>query len=114
MAKLSILILYLRLFERSKGTKILTWIGIVACSIFYTFGMLFAGISCSPWPGESRLVGLGSERCARVIIYGYITTAFNILSDIYLVIIPIPAVKKLNMSKQKKIRVCAIFMLGIL
>ncbi|ERF69952.1 hypothetical protein EPUS_05496 [Endocarpon pusillum Z07020] len=114
MAKLSILILYLRLFERNKGTKILTWIGILACSIFYTFGMLFALISCSPWPGETRLVGLASERCVRVIIYGYVTTAFNVLSDFYLVIIPIPAIIKLNMTTEKKIRVSAIFMLGIL
>jgi hypothetical protein len=114
MAKLSLFILYLRLFERSRLTKILSWAGIVVCSIFYTFGMIFPLVSCGPWPGETRLVGMASERCLRVITFGYIVTAFNILSDIYLVAIPIPVVIHLNMSRARKFRVCFIFMLGIL
>lgn len=76
--------------------------------------MIFPLVSCGPWPGETRLVGLASTRCVRVITFGYVTTAFNILSDLYLVIIPIPVVIHLNMSKAKKIRVCSMFMLGIL
>ncbi|KAF7512410.1 hypothetical protein GJ744_001345 [Endocarpon pusillum] len=46
--------------------------------------------------------------------YGYVTTAFNVLSDFYLVILPIPVVLSLHMSAQKKIRVISIFMLGFL
>lgn len=46
--------------------------------------------------------------------YGYVTSAFNVVSDFYLVVIPIPVVIHLDMSMEKKIRVCSIFMLGIL
>lgn len=114
MAKLSLFILYLRLFAMSRNTKILSWIGIVVCSIFYTFGLIFPLATCSPWPGESRIVAFASDRCAMEKQYGYVTTAFNVFSDFYLVVIPIPVVRSLNMSRDKKIRVCSIFALGIL
>jgi hypothetical protein len=114
MAKLSLFILYLRLFGQSNGTRILAWTGIVACTIFYTFGMIFPLATCGPRSGESRLVAFASDRCAMEKTYGYVTTAFNVFSDFYLVLIPIPVVKNLNMSTDKKLRVCSVFMLGFL
>lgn len=114
MAKLSLFILYLRLFGASRSTKILAWVGIVCCSIFYTFGMIFPLATCGPRRGETRLVAFLSERCEMEKTYGYVTTAFNVISDFYLVIIPIPVVVGLNMSAEKKLRVCSVFMLGFL
>jgi hypothetical protein len=114
MAKLSLFILYLRLFAVSKSTKILAWIGIVTCSSFHTFGMVFPLATCSPRSGESHLVAFVSERCAIGKTHGYVTAVVNVLSDFYLVIIPIPVVKDLNLSKGKRIRICSVFMLGIL
>lgn len=84
------------------------------CAVFYTFGSVFVLIICSPWGGETRLVATVTERCAMIETCGYLVTSFNILSDIYLVVIPIPVVMKLQMSTERKLRVCSIFMLGIL
>ncbi len=114
MAKLSLFILYLRLFGQSKRTKIFTWIGIVICTLYYTVATIYLMTVCSPWHGETRVVAWASSRCARSENLLYVTSAFNVISDFYLVVIPIPVVMHLHMSTEKKIRVCSIFMLGFL
>ena len=113
-AKLSLFILYLRLFSLSRSTRVMSWIGIVACLIFYLFGGIFSLVICSPWHNETRFEALASKRCAMVFRYGYATIAFNAISDFYIMFIPIPVVRKLNMSTTKKIQVLSIFSLGFL
>ena len=44
----------------------------------------------------------------------YIQGIFNVVSDFYLLILPIPVVWQLQMPSKRKIGVCAIFMTGIL
>ena len=114
LAKLSLFLLYLRLFRLSQGTRIATWIGIVSCTIYYLFGGVFTLTMCSPWPGETYYVPALGKRCRLVEGYAYSTICFNALSDIYLVIIPLPVILELQFSTKKKIRICCIFMLGIL
>jgi hypothetical protein len=69
---------------------------------------------CSPRQEETFIIADASERCLMLSSQWYSLAAFNVLSDVYLVIIPIPVVMKLQLSTEKKIRVCAIFMTGIL
>lgn len=114
MAKLSLFILYLRLFDQDKRTRILTWIGIVSCTAYYIFELVFTLVLCSPWPGENHTAPYVSGRCTLARVYGNGITLLNVISDIYLVVIPIPVVRHLQMSREKKIRVCSVFMLGIL
>ena len=114
MAKLSLFILYLRLFEQDKKTRILAWIGIVFCTMYYIFELVYALVRCSPWPGENHTAPYVSGRCTLMRIYGNGISLLNVISDIYLVVIPIPVVKRLHMSWKKKTRVWSVFMLGIL
>lgn len=114
MAKLSLFILYMRLFEQDKRTRILTWVGIVSCTMYYIFELVFALVLCSPWPGENHIAPYLSGRCTLMRVYGNGISLLNVVSDIYLVFIPIPVVRRLHMSRGKKIRVCSVFMLGIL
>ena len=114
MAKLSLFLLYLRLFSVNQKPRILIYLGIVTTSLFYFASMLVPIIVCSPWKGESRLMALASARCAQDKQLGYVTTVFNVLSDFYLLIIPIIIVSKLQMPTQRKIGVISLFMLGFL
>jgi hypothetical protein len=114
MANLLLFILYLRLFGQSNSTRMLVWVGILSCTIFYTLIFVFVLATCSPRQGETPIVADASERCAKLSSQWHSLAAFNLLSDVYLVIIPIPVVMKLQMSTDKKIRVCSVFMTGIL
>jgi len=114
MAKLSLFLLYLRLFSVNKTTRYLIYFGIVTTSLFYFASMLVPIIACSPRNGESRMVALGSARCAQDKQVGYVTTVFNVLSDFYLLIIPITIVSKLQMPTRRKIGVISLFMFGFL
>jgi len=114
MAKLSLFLLYLRLFSVNKTTRYFIYFGIIATSLFYLASMLFSIIACSPWSGESRLAALSSARCAQDKRLGYVMTVFNVCSDFYLLVIPINIVSKLQMPRRKKIGVISLFMLGSL
>ncbi|KAL8897141.1 MAG: hypothetical protein Q9192_002730 [Flavoplaca navasiana] len=114
MAKLSLFLLYLRLFSVDKLTRRLIHLGIGTTSLFYLAATLSNIIACSPWKGESRLEALGYSRCVRQQYLGYVVPAFNVLSDFYLLILAINIVRKLQMPRRKKIGVISIFMLGFL
>jgi hypothetical protein len=55
-----------------------------------------------------------SKKCAPSMVTNYMTSAVSVTSDIYLVVIPIPVVMSLHIPMEKKIRICSLFMLGVL
>lgn len=114
MIKLSIFLLYLRIFTLEQRTRIVIYCGIALTSIFYTFSTLFPIIVCSPRKGETRFVSQFSSRCAQENTLGYIMTAFNVISDHYILVIPMPIVWKLQLPTRKKVEVSAVFLIGIL
>lgn len=72
-------------------------------------------ILCTPRHGRSQLAylaALNSQRCQEsksvVIILGII----SLVSDLYLVILPLPAVWKLQLPLRRKLAVSAMFFTG--
>lgn len=114
MAKASIFLLYLRLFGPNKRTRYLIYFGLIFTTLFYTASTLLPIIACSPWKGETRLQSMASARCATDKTLGYVMTVINVISDLYLLALPVPVVWNLQMSTHKKVSVCAVFMLGFL
>ena len=114
MAKLSLLLLYLRLFSGHRKTRYLVWVGMVCCCLMYTVASIFQVVLCSPWPGETRTQGLASSRCARTKVSSIMTTAFNAMFDFHLPVIPISVVWHLQTPRKKRIAVCSVFMFGFL
>lgn len=76
--------------------------------------MLFPIIACSPYGGESRFDALSSKQCGNQKVLNYIISVFNVISDLYLLSIPIPVVWRLQMATRTKIGVSAVFMVGFL
>lgn len=112
--KLSFLFLYRRLFVNPLRTKAKWFIdvGIVICLLF-NLGVLFGVIFlCIPvekgW--DNSLPG----RCSNPKILSYLTGVWNIIADFYVLMIPIPLIRKLNMDKDQKRRLTAVFGIGIL
>ncbi|KAL9038259.1 MAG: hypothetical protein Q9180_003244, partial [Flavoplaca navasiana] len=71
--------------------------------------------SCAPKHGYTKLDFLSAitaDKCAR---NNYLNTwpgLFNILSDFYLLILPLPAVWRLQLPTRKKLGICGMFLTG--
>ncbi|KAL9052264.1 MAG: hypothetical protein Q9162_005521 [Coniocarpon cinnabarinum] len=110
LPKLSLLFLYLRVFE-VRWVRFTTWglIGVsTACWIAFA---LVAAFLCAPvqyyW---DRLIPGGS--CISIDTFWRTIPPFNIVTDIVAMILPIPIIWKLEASKFKKLGVIFIFATG--
>ena len=113
-AKLSILLLYLRIFSPDRWTRLFIYLGIWVIFIYYMVtASIFVGL-CSPRHGESWPVALLSSRCGETMVMTYVQGIFNIVSDFYVLVLPLPVVWKLQLPLRKKIGVSAVFMTGLL
>ena len=114
-AKLSLFLLYYRLFARHRWIKYLTYLGIGSALAMYTAGMAVYGYLCLPHHGENWLQAGLSSRCHKqFIMIGYVRGPFNVLSDLFLLILPLPAVWQLHIPLRKKIGIFGIFLTGSL
>ena len=96
--KLSLLLLYLRVFAPDKVTRHLIYFGMAICIVAYTI-LLFLNIF------SNFNVVIAANKFLGVM---------NLFSDIYILCVPIAVVSKLQLSVRKKIGVMLIFMTGIM
>ena len=114
-AKLSLFFLYYRLFACHRWIKYLTYVGIGSALAMYIAGTAVYGYLCLPHHGENWLQAGLSPRCHRqFIMIGYVRGPFNVLSDLFLLTMPLPAVWQLHVPLRKKIGIFGIFLTGSL
>ena len=108
--KISILILYLRLFAVNKIFRYLTW-----TTMFFVAGYLFANLwtqifGCSPrskyWLPDTP------GHCIDYTKAGLAYGAMNVVSDLIIFILPLPIVWRLKLTRREKAGVSIIFMSG--
>lgn len=113
--KFSILLQYLRIFVPTrKGNGIVFWactLLIVANTIFYIIELFLAILQCNPressWNHRIPGTCIGIEN----IVY---TAAFNVASDVIILVLPLNRIWRLNMSLKRKFGVSGIFTTGLL
>ena len=111
--KLSCLLFYWRVFGPSRTWK---WvIGGSMCLLIVTYiALFFANLfECSPIEKNWNPL-LRHGKCIPSSSLPYSSGVINVVSDLCVLIIPIPAVWSLNMKVQRKLRLIAIFSLAIL
>lgn len=100
LVKLSLLLLYLRIFQPNHAVRYATIVGIVIVTMMYTIWM-FVFIF------ESALSdAVGSH-------LSWAQAAFNVATDVYIFILPISGVINLNMPFKRKLGILAIFSTGL-
>lgn len=114
-AKLSLFLLYLRMFSPSRPTKYSIYLGITSIALVYISTTAAIGALCIPRPGKTWLETADTPGCANnatitIIIQG----VFNVISDLYLFLIPFVVVYQLQLPKKKKLGIYAIFAIGLL
>jgi len=113
--KLSVLVLYLRIFSVRTQTRILTYIAIAINFTQCLISIIGYAIVCVPAPGQSWELADATPRCEVMgDLLGVITAAISIFNDFFIIAIPIPAVWSLQFATERKIGVCAIFFTGLL
>ncbi|KAF2729055.1 hypothetical protein EJ04DRAFT_516204 [Polyplosphaeria fusca] len=113
--KLSILLLVMRIFWSVKAARYFVWFGIFVNTVFYFITFVLTVVWCAPPAGGDPIVYGSKPSCQTdVHIISVVQSGFNIGSDLYLVLIPIPLVAGLKMSHARKFRVSFVFALGLL
>ena len=113
-AKLTFFLLYLQIFRPSKPTRYAIHLGAAACSVVYGACAIEAFVLSTPSPGQTFFSVTISNRFKETKIGGLVAGAFGILSDFYILCLPISSVWQLHLSVRRKIGVTAIFMSGLL
>lgn len=104
--KLSLLLLYYRLFAPDRTAKYLAFFGIFYCFILYTSYLLLTFLLC-----QSQIVSTCKHQWNLFLL---ITSGLNVLGDFYLLLVPLVAVAKLRIPFRQKLGVCAVFFTGLL
>ena len=116
--KLSLFLLFLRLFNVDRLTRWFIYAGIVACVLFDSAGFLFILISCLPGPDQSKDLTAWytrSIKCAEPSLrFAVAEGLFSSLSNIYLFVIPVRLVFGLHLPFLRKLGVSAVFATGVM
>lgn len=108
-AKLSILLLYFHLFSANKMFRILIYVGIITTLLNHVIGTVLAITLCIPSDP------VGYSKCAhRLNPLDVVISVINILSDFYILLLPLFVISTLQMRRNKKIAVGAVFCTGFL
>jgi len=109
--KLSVLLFYRRVFAPSRPTLHFIDGGIIFVLVTYTAFLLATIFECTPirkgWDASTP------GHCYRPKILPYFSGAMNVVTDLYVLIVPVPALLRLQMDFKRKLRVMAVFSLGV-
>ena len=113
-AKLSILILYYRIFHVDQYFRYTVWVLSILVVGYCTALGLAKIFRCSPvkavWDSKYK----GPEHCADHIQIDFVGGWFNIFTDLAIFIMPAPIIWKLHLAPLKKLGVAVIFLFGAL
>ena len=114
--KLSILLQYLRIFTPAKKTDLIYWAShtlIWTNFVFYFVSSFLEIFACKPiakvW---DPLIANG--QCMNLQAINVAAAAFNVLSDVSILVLPQKVIWKLHMSSRRKLGISSIFLTGIL
>jgi hypothetical protein len=111
--KLTFLVFYYRIFSLQQSMAKYVLHGVIALVVGLNGAIFFATLfNCNPrersWdptvPGE----------CINPEILPWLSGAFSSLTDIFVLVFPLPILFGLNMSLEKKAKIVAVFGLGLL
>lgn len=112
MIKLSMFLMYLQLFGSRRYFRHLVWAGLLLSGLYYFSTTVASVVLCAPRGKETYIMSYATPRCQKSINLLIVTGVFNIMSDLYLLLLPIRETMRLHNSLRKRIGVLAVFMTG--
>lgn len=114
LIKLSLFLMYMEIFKVLAWFKRLVWVGVIVSGLFYFSGTVAKLALCATRENETYIMAFSAPRCDSTKMLGIVTGIFNIISDVYLLLLPVPVVLKLRMERRKKYGILAGFGTGIM
>ena len=111
MVKLSILMLYRRIFSTSAFRGKVLVVGGV-CVVWCITAIFTNVFACRPFSAAFDIDLVFTYHCINLQTFIWATTACNVGIDVLILSLPIQQVWKLQLSVRRKISVSAIFLLG--
>ncbi|KAI1453182.1 hypothetical protein F4805DRAFT_384402 [Annulohypoxylon moriforme] len=115
--KVAFLVFYLRLFGSVTHVRYMIWAGMAVVITFCVAFVIIDFVACAPWPSEDGnwLAPSLIDRCDRIAVDLVTAGAyFSVISDFYILFIPLHQVSKLGLSRKRKIGVSLLFLTGFL
>ncbi|KAF2675973.1 hypothetical protein K458DRAFT_283540, partial [Lentithecium fluviatile CBS 122367] len=115
--KEAIFLMYFEVFQVKKRMRTLIIIGMIFTGLAYLPGVILESIFCAARPGETwdPLAGAPEgQRCTKMIYWGIVQGACAIVIDIYIFVLPIPAIAQLQLGLKRKIQILSVFMMAFL
>ena len=112
LAKLSFYLLYSQIFWPNVKLRWAIYIGGFITTSFYFAASICQFYYTVPLPGQTLLSKIDLNPDGNAARVGIATGIFGIISDFYLFFLPIAGVLQLQMSKDRKFGVIAVFTTG--
>lgn len=110
--KLTILLFLERIASPNSKMKWFTRFGIISCILFYTGSLFRIAFICSPIEKAWNIALPG--HCLDITVMGYAVPIFNVISDFYILLVPLPFLWNLKMETRRKMRLMLVFSVGLL
>lgn len=112
--ELALFLLILHIFSSLRWLRILAHLGATFNILFYFSGAIALIVLGSPRNGQNYLEVLSGPAGTRTTTFGVVQGIFNVVSDLYLLVVPLPAVWGLKLPLKKRMGILAIFGTGLL
>ena len=112
--KLTFFVMYRHVFGPKRWMRISANLGAILTTLFYGTMSLCAIIFATPRRGETWARHEGSHLAQMNIKLSIPQSCVNVVLDVYILILPIVAVAKLQMAPRRKVSIILIFMTGLL
>ena len=113
LTKLSICFLYHRIFQRAgRGFKIALYSVMALITSYYLGAWITTIFQCIPVP--ATWVKSINGQCINVTLFFYVNAGFNILTDVCIILLPVPVIRALNLPGRQKILLCLVFAVGLI
>ncbi|KAG9233259.1 hypothetical protein BJ875DRAFT_426244 [Amylocarpus encephaloides] len=106
--KISILLLYLRIFTIKRIIRQIIYFGIVWSVLTYSPFVVTASWYCAPHVGEEWNMTV-ALRCRHFDYWQIASSAMAIMLDVFILVLPMPLLRELQLSKSKKMGVIVVF-----
>ena len=112
--KLSLFLMLLDLFGVKKWLRVAVWVGIVVTGLFYLSMTVALLVLCAPRKQTqlAYLMILSTPKCLNNLALILPVGFMNVVSDVYLLLLPLSVLWGLQLPTMKKIGVSAIFLTG--
>ncbi|KAI1078219.1 hypothetical protein F5B20DRAFT_571714 [Whalleya microplaca] len=110
--KLSVLALYYRIFVTSKF-RIFVISTVVVVLAWLASMEIVLGLGCRPIQGWWNAEVAASGACVNKVAFTYSTNITNLITDVWIFVMPIPIILGLQASMDKRIGLCFLFSVGL-